>query len=149
MIVPDTGQVSMRIKIAALLAFYAAATLICACLLVILLRSGAFAAVDVLFYRGLAALAMSGSLLLAMFWILVRRLPEGLGLSARDAVGAAASSSRCRRSSTCCAAGSVTASAATGRGSRSAQTHGPATSSSTIFAPRRRARSQRTRRCAR
>ncbi|MGH6893268.1 MAG: hypothetical protein ACREEP_13515 [Dongiaceae bacterium] len=90
MIVPEAGHVSMRVKIAALLAFYAAAMLICACLLVILLRSGAFAAVDVLFFRGLAALSLSGSLLLAILWVLVRRLPEGLGLSARDAVGAAA-----------------------------------------------------------
>lgn len=80
----------MPVKIGVLLAFYLTATLICACLLVILLRSGAFAAIDVLFYRGVAALAMSGSLLIAILWILVRRLPEGLSLSARDAAGAAA-----------------------------------------------------------
>lgn len=92
MTVPDAERVSMLLKIAVLLAFHVAATLIGACLFVILLRCGAFAAIDVLFYRGVAVLVVSGSLLIAILWILVRRLPEGLGLSARDAVGAAAMS---------------------------------------------------------
>ena len=85
----DARRASTPLKIAAVLAFYATATLIGGCLFAMLLNSGAFAAIDVLFYRGLAALAVSGFLLLAILWALARRLPDGLGLTARDTVGAA------------------------------------------------------------
>ncbi|MCI0467421.1 MAG: hypothetical protein L0Y57_10525 [Beijerinckiaceae bacterium] len=89
MTVPDAERVSMLLKIAALLAFHAAATLIGACLFVILLRCGAFAAIDVLFYRGVAVLVVSGFLLLPILWALVGRMPERLGMTRRDTVGGA------------------------------------------------------------
>src|ERR1700720_1074975 len=79
----------MPLKIAVLLAFYAAATLIGACLFVILLRSGAFAAIDVFFYRGAAVLIVSGCLLLAILLVLAGRMPERFGITKRDAVNGA------------------------------------------------------------
>jgi len=90
MTVPDAERVSMLLKIAVLLAFYAAATLLGACLFVILLRSGAFAEIDVLFYRGVAVLVVSGFLLLPSLCAMVGRMPERLGMTKRDAVGGTA-----------------------------------------------------------
>jgi hypothetical protein len=89
MTVPDAERVSLPLKIAVLLAFHAAATLMAACLFVIFFRSGAFAAIDVLFYRGVAVLAVSGFLLLAILWISAGRLPIRLGVTKRDAVSGA------------------------------------------------------------
>jgi hypothetical protein len=85
----NARRASTSLRIAALLGFYATATLIGGCLFAMLLRSGAFVAIDVLFYRGLAALVVSGLLLLGTLWALLRPLPERLGLTARDTWGAA------------------------------------------------------------
>jgi hypothetical protein len=89
MTVRDAERDSVPLKIAVLLAFYAAATLIGGGLFVILLRIGVFAAIDVLFYRGVVVLAVSGFLLLAILWIFAERLPGRLGVTKRDAVSGA------------------------------------------------------------
>lgn len=83
--IPDDRRISMLIKVAALFAFYATATLIGAFLFVMFLRSGAFIAIDVLFYRGLSVLTVCGIFLLAILWILAMRLPKRFGITARDA----------------------------------------------------------------
>ena len=73
---------------AALLALYALAVVVCLILCIALLQSGALGMISIVFYRGLAALAVAGCLTGAVLALLIRRLPSRLTLTARDGFNA-------------------------------------------------------------
>jgi len=72
----------------ALLALYAVAVIACLVVCIALLQSGALGMISIVFYRGLAALAVAGCLTGAALALLIRRLPSSLALTARDGLNA-------------------------------------------------------------
>ncbi|HYA80355.1 MAG TPA: hypothetical protein VED87_05450 [Methylocystis sp.] len=71
-----------------LVALYALAVVTCLVLCIALLQSGALGMISIVFYRGLAALALAGCLTGAALALLIRRLPNRLALTARDGFNA-------------------------------------------------------------
>ncbi len=72
-----------------LVAFHGVATLAGAVLFLVLNRALAKLGVEIMFYRGVIALAFVFVALLVLFWFALRRAPAALGLSDRDSIGGA------------------------------------------------------------
>jgi hypothetical protein len=85
----EIGPGARCIHALALIGFYGLATLIGGILFLVINRAVALLGVDILFYRGVVALAVVCVLLVPLCGRILRRAPAVLGLSARDGLGAA------------------------------------------------------------
>ncbi len=92
-VMPPSEQAApapLALRLAALLVHYSVATLLGGLVFVGLIRLGvAFFGPGVMFYRGVAALAGAGLILLVVLGLALSRLPPRFGLSAPDALGGA------------------------------------------------------------